>query len=97
VDFVFEDEMVEGLLEKYKQDETQTLQYLLTKVDVNIPIGTILMIPNKDMEEIPWMIYWLENIKASGYNRYVVLKLTHKISWIDREKKHREILAYFYG
>lgn len=97
VDFVYEDQMVEGILERYKQDETETLQYLLTRVDLNIPAGTVLMIPDKDMNEKPWMIYWLENIKASGYNRYVVLKMSHYITWLDREKNQREIWAYFYG
>lgn len=97
VDFVYDDEMTAGILEKYKQNETETLQYLLTKIDVNIPIGTILMIPNKDLDEVPWMVYWLENIKASGYNRYVVLKMTHKVSWKDRTKTPRETWAYFYG
>ena len=31
VDFVYEDEMHPGLLERYKQDETETMQYLLTR------------------------------------------------------------------
>ena len=31
VDFQYEEETIAGSLEKYKQDETQTLQYLLTK------------------------------------------------------------------
>ena len=36
VDFLFEDEEIAGSLEKYKQDETQTLQYLLTKTNVDL-------------------------------------------------------------
>jgi len=43
------------------------------------------MIPNKDNVEIPWMIYYLENIKASGYNRYIVLKMTHLLRWTARD------------
>jgi len=43
------------------------------------------------------MIYWLENIKASGYNRYVVLKMTHTISWQHENGDTFESLAYFYG
>jgi hypothetical protein len=48
VDFEYEDELHPALLERYKQDETQILQYLLTKVSLNLPTGTVLMIPDKD-------------------------------------------------
>lgn len=97
VDFLFEDEEVAGSLEKYKQDETQTLQYLLTKTNVNIPNGTILMIPNKDKVEKPWMVYYLEDIKASGYNRYIMLKMTHYLTWTARDGSQQESWAYMYG
>ena len=46
VDFDFEDATHPGVLERYKQDETETMQYLLTRIDLKIPIGTVLMIPN---------------------------------------------------
>lgn len=97
VDFLYEDEMHAGSLERRSQDETQTLQYLLTKVDLKIPNGTILMLEDKDHEEQPWMVYWLEDIKASGYNRYIVLKMTHFITWVDRNKEQRSSWAYMYG
>ena len=101
VDFEYNGDEEPGLLERYKQDETETRAYLLTRVKLDIPAGTILEIPNKDMELVPWMVYWLENIKASGYNRYVVLKMTHRITWKHNENKSNETtytsLAYFYG
>ena len=97
VDFVYDNEMQPGLLERYKQDETQLMQYLLTKTDLNIPNGTILMIPDKDNIEQPWLIYWLESIKASGYNRYIVLKMTHFITWRDRENIEHNSWCYMYG
>ena len=97
VDFLFEDEEVAGSLEKYKQDETQTLQYLLTKTNVNMPNGTILMIPDKDKIKKPWLVYYLEDIKASGYNRYIVLKMTHYITWTARDGSQQESWAYMYG
>lgn len=97
VDFLFKDEEVAGSLEKYKQDETQTLQYLLTKTNVNIPNGTILMIPNKDKVGKPWMVYYLEDIKASGYNRYIMLKMTHYLTWTARDGFQQESWAYMYG
>lgn len=97
VDFQYQDEIIEGSLEKYKQDETRTMQYLLTKVSINIPNGTILMIPDKDLNEQPWMVYYLEDIKASGYNRYIVLKMTHFISWVDKNGVEHNSWAYMYG
>lgn len=97
VDFLYDDETVPGLLERYKQDDTKTLQYLLTRIDMNIPAGTILFIPDKDKVEVPYMIYYLENIEASGYNRYIVLHLTHTISWKDRNGESCKALGYFYG
>jgi hypothetical protein len=52
---------------------------------LDIPNGTILMIEDKNLEEQPWMVFWLESLKASGYNRYIVLKMTHYIKWRDRD------------
>lgn len=97
VEFDYNQEIVPATFERYKQDETETLHYLLTRVDINIPNGTILMIPNKDDELKPWMVYYLEAIKASGYNRYIMLKMTHFLTWKDREGIVRNSWAYFYG
>lgn len=97
VEFDYNQEIVPATFERYKQDETETLHYLLTRVDINIPNGTILMIPNKDDELKPWMVYYLESIKASGYNRYIMLKMTHFLTWKDREGIVRNSWAYFYG
>ena len=97
VDFEFEGEIIPGILERYKQDETETLQYLLTRIDDNIPNGTILLIPDKDENLKPWMVYYLENIKASGYNRYIVLKMTHYLTWTARDGSTQESWAYMYG
>lgn len=97
VDFEYKGENNPGVFEKYKQDNTETLHYLLTKVDLNIPNGTILMIPNKDKELKPWMVYYLEHINASGYNRYVMLKMTHYLTWTARDGKEYSTWAYMYG
>jgi hypothetical protein len=97
VDFNFEGETIPGILERYKQDETETLQYLLTRIDKNIPNGTVLLIPDKDNNLKPWMIYYLENIKASGYNRYIVLKMTHYLKWTARDGSEQESWAYMFG
>ena len=97
IEFEYDTKINPATFERYKQDETETLHYLLTRVDVNIPNGTILMLPNKDDELKPWMVYYLEAIKASGYNRYVVLKMTHFLNWKDREGNPRSSWAYMYG
>ena len=55
------------------------------------------MISNKDNQEEPWMIYYLEDIKASGYNRYIMLKMTHYITWKARDNKIYSSWAYLYG
>lgn len=97
VDFEYQDELHPATLERYKQDETQLMQYLLTRVSLDIPNGTILMIPDKNNILQPWMVYWLESIKASGYNRYIVLRMTHYITWHDRDGVYQESWAYMYG
>lgn len=96
VDFEFNGDYVPGSLERYKQDYSETQGYLLTKVDVQIPNGTVLMIESKNGNTTPWMVWWLEQIEASGYNKYVVLKMTHLLKWkIDDDII--EQWAYFSG
>lgn len=97
VDFEYGGQTHPGLLERYKQDESEILGYFLTRVNLDIPAGTILMIPNKDMIEKPWMIYYLEEMKASGYNRYIVVKMTHFIEWKDEEGEDQSTWAYMCG
>ena len=97
IDFDYDGKINPGVFEKYKQDETRTLHYLLTRTNLNISNGTILMITNKDNQEEPWMIYYLEDIKASGYHRYIMLKMTHYITWKARDNKIYSSWAYLYG
>lgn len=97
IDFDYDGKINPGVFEKYKQDETRTLHYLLTRTNLNMPNGTILMLSNKDEQEEPWMIYYLEDIKASGYNRYIMLKMTHYITWKARDNKIYSSWAYLYG
>lgn len=97
VKFTYNDKTIIGSFEKYKQDETETLHYLLVDVDIHFENGTILEIPDKDDNLKPWMVYWLENIKASGYNRYVMVKMTHYLTWTGRDKEAHESWAYMYG
>jgi hypothetical protein len=96
-EFEYNGDMIVGSFERYKQNETETLHYLLTPVDINIPSGTILFIKNKDGIEKPWMVYYLEQIKASGYNRYIMLRMTHYLDWVARDGSEHHTWAYLYG
>lgn len=97
IDFVYEGKEYEGEFPPYKQNETKDLHYLLTDVHLDMPNGTILMLPDKNGERVPWMIYWLEDYVASGYNRYIVLRMTHYLTWMNREGDECHAWAYFYG
>ena len=96
-EFEYEDKIHAGELTPLRQNETKTMQYLLTDIHLDMPNGTVLFIPDKDMELRPWMIYYLEDIKASGYNRYIVIKMTHYLTWKDRKGNEQGTWAYFYG
>lgn len=97
VEFEYDGETREGELTPMRQNETKTMQYLLTDVHLNMPNGTLLFIPNKDYELQPWLVYYLEDLKASGYNRYIMLKMTHFLTWKDRSGNEQTTWAYFYG
>lgn len=97
VEFEYDGETREGELTPMRQNETKTMQHLLTDVHLNMPNGTLLFIPNKDYELQPWLVYYLEDLKASGYNRYIMLKMTHFLTWKDRSGNEQTTWAYFYG
>jgi hypothetical protein len=83
-------------LERYKQDYTETQCYLLTRITDVIPNGTILTVVSRDGEESLWMIWWLEEIEASGYNRYVVLRMTNYLGWETEGTMYHQ-WGYFSG
>ena len=97
VDFWYDDTFTPATLERYKQDYTETQCYLLTRREVKIPNGTILMIEGADSGVKPWMVWWLEEREASGYNTYVVLKMTHLLTWRGVDGQEHEQWAYFSG
>ncbi len=39
------------------------------------------------------MIWWIEEIAVSGYNKYTVLKMTHELSWDNGLTKHWAFLS----
>lgn len=97
IDFNYDGSKHAATLEPNKENETKLVAYLLTRVDLNMPNGTLLMLPDKDHILRPWMVYWLETMEASGYNRYTVLRMTHYLSWKNRKNEPCECWAYFYG
>lgn len=96
VDFDYEGDYHPGSLERYKQDFSETQFYLLTKLDLIIPSGTVLNIESRNGDKTPYLVWWMENIEASGYNRYVVIKVTHFLEWEEEGKKFAQ-WAYFSG
>lgn len=95
----FEDEegnKLSGTLEPNKQDETETTQWLLLDLDKKYPAGTIFLIKGK-YNENRWMILFLRETQSKGYNKYMVLKLTHLIQWKDRAGAQHESWGYFFG
>lgn len=55
------------------------------------------MLPDKNKELKPWMVYYVERIEASGYNRYVMLRMSHYISWTARDGSAQTSWVYMYG
>ena len=96
VDCEYDDKKIPATLERYKQDYTETQCYLLTRITDVIPNGTVLTVIGRDGLQHKWMIWWLEEIEASGYNRYVVLRMTNYIGWeVDGTTYHQ--WGYFSG
>lgn len=97
VDFKYDNMYVPATLERYKQDYTETQCYLLTRRNYIIPNGTMLEVESQNGNKQMWMVWWLEQTEASGYNRYVVLKMTQMLTWRDPEGKEHTQWAYFAG
>lgn len=96
VDFNFGGEWIPASLEHDKQNYSETQGLLLTRVDVQIPNGTILMVQSRDDTITPWMVWWLEQVETKGYNTYVVLKMTHLLKWKKGAEEFQQ-WAYFSG
>jgi hypothetical protein len=90
VDFEYKGDLVAGVLEQYKQDHSETQGYLLTTRDTELPSGTIITFKNKNNQNQNWMVWWQEQIKTSGYNRYVILKMSHLIEWSKDGVKNKQ-------
>ena len=96
VDFEFNGEWHPASLERYKQDYSEIQCYLLTKTEVEIPAGTVLHVESRDGRKTPYLVWWLEHIESSGYNKYVVIKMTHFLEWETNGEKFSQ-WAYLNG
>lgn len=97
IEFSFEEEIHPGILTTMRQGDSITLQYLLTRRDLILSSGTILKIENDIGIERTWMVFYLEEIAASGYNRYVVVRMTHEIAWKAHDGSEHVSPGYMYG
>lgn len=96
VEFEYEGKVYYGSLEHDKQDYSETQAYLLTERSLLLPNGTIIEAKNSEGATSIWMIWWLEHLEASGYNRYIVLKMTHHLQ-ILTNKVIVNLWGYFSG
>lgn len=85
VDFEYQGQFMPGSLERDKQNHSEIQANLLTRRDCIIPSGTVLTLKEKDGDVGEWLVWWLEEVVTSGYNTYVVLKLTQSVSWFNEE------------
>ena len=97
IDFKFGDEIHPASFEKNQQDSTYATYYLLTHVDVILPNGTILWLDNERGGKRPWLVWYMEDLQISPYNRYIMLRLTHAVTWRDTNKKFHKGFCYFKG
>lgn len=88
--------LIDGTLEPNKQDNSETTQWLLLDLKSVYNAGTIFLIDGKHSTN-RWMILYLRETESKGYNKYLVLKLTHLIQWKDRSGAQHESWGYFYG
>ncbi len=72
VNFIYNKKEQEGVLKNKSQDNSKNEMYLMCRVTEPLKIGTILNIKDED-----FIVYYWSQIKNSGYNKYVVLRLSH--------------------
>lgn len=101
IDFLWEGYEVPATFEPYRQNDTKNLHYLLTEVDINLPEGTMLYLPDHPERGGGnyewWMVYYRDEHKATGYNRYIMLRMNRLIEWIARDGSRQQTYAYLYG
>lgn len=77
--FLYDNKTIECVFEPMRQNETKTLMHVLVRADQELEIGKIISIKDRK-----YMIYYWDERRNSGYNRYTVIRLTHNVSWISK-------------
>ena len=80
VDIITDELEFSGVFKPNKQDNSETTKWLLTDLDVKLTGGLILNINDKY-----WMVMYLKEDDSKGYNKYLMLKMSHLITWRDRD------------
>lgn len=98
VQFEKEGVMLEGEFTRLRQKEGETLHYLLTRINEPLKSGDIVFIPDQWGNKNPWMVFYLEEIPVSGYNRHIMLKMSHMVEWVSGlDGAPHWTFAHFYG
>ena len=88
VDFEFERDWHPASLEHYKQDHSEIQCYLLTKIDLKIPAGTVLNIESRDGKKTPYMVLQMKWRRKRDLNprallqAYELSKPTPSATWV---------------
>lgn len=89
--FEYDDKTVECVFEPLRQNETKTLMHVLVRADQVLRIGNIVTIADRDC-----LIYYHDERRDSGYNRYTVLLLSHDVTWLrDGVENNSKAYVYF--
>lgn len=92
VTFTFKDKEEIGVLEPHRQDEDKSIMHLLIDTDFQPEIGSIL-----DIVDDHWLVYWLDDHKNRGYNRWALLRLNKEVEWRNPDGSKFSSLCYMYG
>ena len=81
----------ECVFKSYRQNPTKNMMAVLCRVEDVFDIGAVVKIGNHE-----YMFYYLEERGLSGYNKYVVVRMTHNIEWKNEKGDIVTSPAYMY-
>lgn len=83
---------VECVFEPRKQNETKTVMDILCRVGEEFEVGKIVTING-----YRYMFWWWDERQDSGYNRWVVIKLTTQITFLNENGDEWTTEGYIYS
>lgn len=90
--FTIDGKEKECVLEPSSQDETKTVMHLLCRVSDKYAPGQIVTIGDEK-----FMLFYLDQRKDYGYNRWTVLKMNRTIDWYNTDESHHSSDVYLFG